>query len=224
MPYTVRKTAAAPSLDGQWDAPVWQGAETLAVAVARPESSDHRPQVRARLLHDGATIFGIYRVEDRYVRSVRTRFQDPVCNDSCVEFFFQPHAGPGYFNFEFNAGGTFLCAYIRDCTRIGKSGFADFTMLGPEAERMVQVHHSLPATVEPEIAAPTAWTLQFALPVALLEAYAGPLGRLDGRQWTANFYKCGDETSHPHWLSWAPVETLNFHLPKCFQPIQFANF
>lgn len=222
MPYTVRKTTAPPPLDGQWDAPVWQRAETLAVAVVRPESTDHHPRVQARLLHDGTSIFGLFRVEDRYVRSVHTRFQDPVCLDSCVEFFFRPQPGTAYFNFEFNAGGTFLCAHIRDWTRLGKSGFADFTMLGPEAERLVRVHSSLPATVEPEIAEPTVWTLQFALPAALLETYAGPLGRLDGRTWTANFYKCGDETSHPHWLSWAPVPALNFHLPDSFQPIQFA--
>jgi hypothetical protein len=222
MPYTVRKTAAAPALDGQWNSSVWQQAETITVGVARPESTDHHPTVQVRLLHDGTNIFGMFRVEDRYVRSVRTRFQDPVCNDSCVEFFFRPHTGTAYFNFEFNAGGTFLCAYIRDWTRIGKAGFADYTMLGPEAERMVKVHHSLPATVEPEIAGPTVWTLQFALPVSLLENYAGDIGKLDGRSWTANFYKCGDETSHPHWLSWAPVSALNFHLPDCFQPIQFA--
>ncbi|MEW6117215.1 MAG: carbohydrate-binding family 9-like protein, partial [Nitrospirota bacterium] len=41
------------------------------------------------------------------------------------------------------------------------------------------------------------------------------------REWRANFYKCGDATSHPHWASWAPVEALNFHLPHCFGTICF---
>ena len=223
MRYTIRKTAAAPALDGNWDAPAWRQAETLTVANVRPESSDHRPKVQARLLHDGAAIHGIYRVEDRYVRAAYHGFQAPVCRDSCVEFFFQPHAGPGYFNFEFSCGGAFLCSYIRDCTRIGAAGFADYEMLGPEAEQAVRIHHSLPGTVDPEIAEPTVWTVQFAIPVSLLETYAGPLGSLDGRTWTANFYKCGDETSHPHWLTWAPVDELNFHLPRCFQPIDFAG-
>jgi hypothetical protein len=222
MRYTVRRIDHVPALDGNWDAPAWQLAETLRLDHARPEGSDHRPRVQARLLHDGANIFGLFRVEDRYVRAVQRGFQAPVCRDSCVEFFFQPHAGRGYFNFEFSAGGAFLCSYIRDCTRIGEDGFADFELLGPEAEAAVSVCHSLPETVEPERVDPTVWTLQFAIPVCMLEAYAGHLGSLKGRTWTANLYKCGDETSHPHWLSWAPVDELNFHLPRCFQPIDFA--
>ena len=24
--------------------------------------------------------------------------------------------------------------------------------------------------------------------------------------WRVNFYKCADDTSHPHWLTWSPVE------------------
>jgi hypothetical protein len=221
MSYTVHRVDAVPVLDGNWGAAVWQQAETLAIAHVRPESSDHHPKVEARLLHDGAMIFGLYRVQDRYVRVAQRGFQAPVCRDSCVEFFFQPHAGPGYFNFEFSAGGSFLCSYIRDCTRIGDDGFADFELLGPEAEAAVPVYHSLSETVDPEIAEPTTWVVQFAIPVCMLEAYAGHLGNLHGRTWTANFYKCGDETSHPHWLSWAPVDELNFHLPRCFQPIVF---
>ncbi|MBT7298181.1 MAG: hypothetical protein HN849_01645, partial [Victivallales bacterium] len=48
MPYTINKTAAVPTLEGNWDAPVWQNAETLAIANVRSESSDHRPNVQAR--------------------------------------------------------------------------------------------------------------------------------------------------------------------------------
>ena len=36
--------------------------------------------------------------------------------------------------------------------------------------------------------------------------------------WKANFYKCGDETLHPHFGCWNPVvaEEPNFHLPEFF--------
>jgi len=35
-----------------------------------------------------------------------------------------------------------------------------------------------------------------------------------------NFFKCGDETSHPHWASWSPIsEELNFHRPETFGSI-----
>ena len=34
----------------------------------------------------------------------------------------------------------------------------------------------------------------------------------------ANFYKCGDCTAHPHFLSWSPIDTPNpdFHRPDFF--------
>ena len=34
----------------------------------------------------------------------------------------------------------------------------------------------------------------------------------------ANFYKCGEETAHPHYLSWNPIKTSrpDFHRPEYF--------
>jgi hypothetical protein len=39
----------------------------------------------------------------------------------------------------------------------------------------------------------------------------------------ANFYKCGDGTSVPHYLSWNQVitETPDFHRPEFFGEISF---
>jgi hypothetical protein len=81
----------------------------------------------------------------------------------------------------------------------------------------------MPAAVSPEITGPVTWILEFFVPFALLEKYAGPLGDLAGREWSANFFKCGDETSHPHWVSWQPLPSLNFHLPECFGVIHFEE-
>jgi len=60
------------------------------------------------------------------------------------------------------------------------------------------------------------WGVGFCVPVALFEAFTGPLGKLSGQAWRANFYKCGDKTSHPHWASWAPITQPDFHMPDCF--------
>ena len=39
----------------------------------------------------------------------------------------------------------------------------------------------------------------------------------------ANFYKCGDETQKPHYLSWSPVKTSkpDFHSPEYFGKLIF---
>ena len=67
------------------------------------------------------------------------------------------------------------------------------------------------------------WRLEYFIPFSLLEKWVGSLGLVLGQQWHANLYKCGDETSHPHWAAWAPVDEFNFHLPRCFGTIQFED-
>jgi len=58
--------------------------------------------------------------------------------------------------------------------------------------------------------------------LALFETFVGPLGAPSGQIWRANFYKCADESSHPHWGSWADIgERLDFHQPECFGEIIF---
>jgi hypothetical protein len=173
-------------------------------------------------MYDAANLYLRFRVEDRYVVAKHTEFQDPVCRDSCVEFFVQPRQSGGYFNFEINCGGTLLSYYIEDPARTA-DGFVKYTLLSCEQGRRIRVAHSLPTQVVPEIQVPTVWHVGCAIPLEVLEAYAGPLGTLAEQAWRGNFFKCADDSSHPHWASWAPIGAeLNFHQPQCFAPLRFA--
>ncbi|MEI7879952.1 MAG: carbohydrate-binding family 9-like protein [bacterium] len=221
MKYTIHKTEKSPVMAGNWDDAIWSQAETLKIECFHPRSSSHKPGVLARLLYDARNIYVHFKVSDQYVRSVTTLPQGPVCTDSCVEFFFKPRPDRGYLNVEANCGGTFLSSYIEDHRRI-PDGFAKYTRIDQKWLSQIRCHHTLPGVVEPEITQPCEWQLEYALPVALIEAYTGPLGALGGQTWQANFFKCGDKTSHPHWGSWAPIgEELNFHKPEKFAPIHF---
>lgn len=221
MHYTIRGARISPQMRGAWSGSAWQQAETLKIDKFRPESSSHRPRTQARLLHTQDGIFGIFRVEDRYVRCRHTRDMDPVYQDSCVEFFAQPNPDRGHFNFEFNCGGSLLCFYVGDPTRV-TDGFKHSTSLSEEDRKQIARYHSMPKLVEPEIARPVEWVLEFFIPYAVLEQYVGSVDHEPGAEWRANFYKCADNTSHPHWASWAAVDELNFHLPRCFGTVQFA--
>lgn len=221
MEYTVKKTNAAPELSEGYDSPAWNRANELGIALFHPKSSEHRPRVRARLLHDDTAIYVQFNVSDRYVRCTRTDYQSMVCNDSCVEFFVQPKPDKGYFNFEVNAVGTLLLSYVEDPART-PDGFAKFTRSPWSVGKCVQIYHSLEGIIYPEWSHDVNWTVAYAIPRELFEVYVGPVGTLAGQTWRANFYKCGDETSHPHWAYWAPIgETLNFHQPEFFAPIHF---
>jgi cellulose/xylan binding protein with CBM9 domain len=218
MDYSVH--APRPPLTARWTDPAWAERPALEIASFRPESGDHRPPTRARLAYDENGLAGVFHVRDRYVRSVHTRFGEPVYQDSCVEIFLQPKPGKGYLNFEMNAGGTLLASHITDHRRT-PDGFAAFTRLTDEDGGLVAVRSSLPRVVEPEVRDPLEWELAFFIPILLLEKYVGPIGPLGGQNWRANLYKCADGTSHPHWASWSPVDALNFHLPGCFGRLAF---
>src|SRR6266568_4603148 len=112
--YVVRFAPVAPTLAPEWRDPLWSAAGTLEINCFRTEGSDHRPLTAVRLLYNTEGIHGIFHVQDRYVRCVRANYFDEVWKDSCVEFFAQPKPDCGYFNFEFNCGGAFLCSYIID--------------------------------------------------------------------------------------------------------------
>jgi len=217
MGYLIVRAATPPALDAGFDSADWRGSRALSVDVFRPEGSGHRPETRFRLQYDGAGLYGLFSVRDRYVRCVAEKFQDPVCRDSCVEFFVQPSHGAGYLNFEFNASGVML-AQVHGDTLHPRT--VSRWLTGAEAAG-VRIFHSLPDRVEPEIAGEVCWELGFFLPFSIFAATHGAPVPVSGTVWRANVYKCGDGTSHPHWASWRPVKRLNFHEPDCFGDMEF---
>lgn len=201
--------------------PPWDQAEVAEISCFHPRSSDHHPRTQVRLVHDDRQLFVRFDVQDRYVLAAASRFQDPVCLDSCVEFFFRPRPDAGYFNVEINCGGTLLMSYIRDPRRT-EDGFAHWQPVAWEDACKIEIHHSLPARVLPERQEPTNWHIAYRLPLEALEPYVGTIGSLGGQCWVGNFFKCADRSSHPHWASWSPLgEALNFHMPEYFAPIHF---
>jgi hypothetical protein len=185
-----------------------------------PQSSNHRPRTFVRVAHDEQNLVGRFEVEDQFVRCVRTGYGSEVWKDSCVEFFVEPKPGRGYFSFEFNCGGAFLVNHIVDPMRT-PDGFKDFNRLPEALARQVSVGASLPPTVEPEITQPTNWILEFRIPLGLFENYVGPLGDVSGQTWRGNFFKCAEETTHPHWAAWSAVSAFNFHEPQRFGTLRF---
>jgi hypothetical protein len=222
MIYIINKAECVPKLIGNWEGSVWSQANLLEVAHILPESSKHFPRTYARLLYTDDGIYGIFLVHDQFVRCSHTGYQAQVWRDSCVEFFVKPKPDQGYFNFEFNCGGSLLCSYVIDPTRIGDALTHAVPLTNAEGKQ-VKIYHSLPQKIDPEITTPVDWILEFYIPFAILENYVGSLYPGEERLWRGNFYKCAEDNSHPHWVSWSPVNELNFHLPECFGELQFAG-
>jgi hypothetical protein len=220
--YVVQRTDILPPISAPWEDASWSPAETLAVSRFHPRSSSHQPRTEARLLHNGDAIAIIFRVEDRYVLARHTSYQSPTHQDSCVEFFVQPQPTSGYFNFEFNAIGTLLLWYI-DRPRRPDGSFEHSVEVPLELARGIIVQASLTAPLHDEVASHIVWTLSFRVQKSLFESFVGPLRDLSGETWRANFYKCADLSSHPHWSAWAEIgDRLDFHQPESFGELVFA--
>jgi hypothetical protein len=218
----VRRVAAPVPLDAEWGAPEWLGATPLEVNQFHPAGSAHRPRTQARLVYDAHALYGIFSVEDCYVRCVHVGFQSDVYEDACVEFFVQPKADQGYFNFEMNACGQLLCGYVEDPTRLPGGDLMKSERLPENLGRLVQVRGAFSAPVPEEIPHPIEWNLAFRIPLEVMEHYIGPLGDPQGQKWRANFNKCAENNSHPHWATWSPIgNDLNFHQPDKFGLLKF---
>ena len=219
MGYLIHRALAAPDLSAGFDSGDWKECGTIRVACFRPEGSGHQPETRFKLQYDDRGLYGLFSVRDRFVRCVAERFQDMVCCDSCVEFFVRPAVGLGYINFEFNASGILLAQHITDRRR--RPGTDDARPLTEEEIAGIRIYHSLPDRVEPEIPEETRYEVGFFLPFELFEKIQHAPIPVSGTVWRGNVYKCGDQTSHPHWASWRPVRRVNFHEPDCFDILEF---
>jgi hypothetical protein len=109
---------------------------------------------------------------------------------------------------------------VIDERRVGKK-FANWRAWTAEEGDQVRVAASLNGPIVEELVGDLVWTLAFSIPFAPLLASTGGQPPESGAVWRANLYKCGDETSHPHWGSWNPIDAWNFHLPHCFGELAF---
>jgi hypothetical protein len=216
--YKVRRLTEPLIIDANWDKHHWKKLPALELKHYMGKKPPHRPRTQAKVLYDDDNIYVIFRVQDRYVRAVVQQPNGLVCTDSCVEFFFTP--GPdtkaGYFNLEVNAGGTPLFNF----QKIPRKGILP---IDPQDICKIEIAHSLPAVIEPEITEPVTWTIEYRIPITLLEKYFPVVRPAPGITWPANFFKCADKSSHPHWLTWSPVDRPepDFHVPECFGTLEF---
>jgi len=214
--YQVSRLIEPIPINADWDKAPWQTVEPLLISHYMGDEPDHKPVTQAKIAYDTDNLYCIFRVQDNFIRAVTSTSGGPVWEDSCVEFFFRPNT-TGYFNLETNCIGTPLLRYQVAPNR-------EITPLPTQHYNRIQIAHSLPAKlINPEISTPLVWTLEYCLPIDLLNHYLPVSVLSSGTQWSANFYKCGDKTSHPHWLTWSPINnpTPDFHRPDYFGILEF---
>lgn len=205
-------------IDGNWNKYPWKKLRSVTIENRMGEEPAFKPVTEAKACYDSANLYVIFRVKDKFVKSTVTKFNGNVSGDSCVEFFFSPDASQPdhYFNLEINAGGTPLIFFIT-------KPWTEVLRLPDDAIRQIEIAHSLPARVDPEITEPVTWTIECRIPLKMLRQFSKVTTPGPGVSWRANFYKTGSQTSNPHYYTWSPVSNPvpNFHLPAYFGRVTF---
>lgn len=217
--YIVKFVNAPIAVDGNWDKPEWKEVEAASIALHMgPKPEKFIPKTQVKLRYDKEHIYGIFKVEDKYVKCLVQEVNGNVSSDSCVEFFFAPDTNSPleYFNLEINCSGVPLFHHV---TKPRK----EFTVLEPEEIAQIEIAHSMPGKVDPEITEAVTWFIEFKVPLSLLKAHREITNPAPGVTWKANFYKIAGRTSNPHYFTWNEVINPHpdFHLPKYFGKLTF---
>ena len=160
----------------------------------------------AKLCCDDHAIWVRMEAEESPVRATLHDPLDEVYQDSCLEFFLAPNPKDNrYFNFEFNPLGNVYLAFgsIRP-TRVRQIVASKEELFCPE-----------PFYTE------KGWGITYRIPFSFIQNYFPafePRGEMAG-----NFYKCGDLTQQPHYLSWMTMhtDTPDFHRRQDFGTLRF---
>lgn len=179
----------------------------------------YKPVVDVHVAHDEAYLWALYRVDENHVRAVTLEDMGPVYEDSCVEWFMQFPNQENYFNVEVNCIGA--CLASCRVSRTDKAAFANEELAS--IIRLTTLNHQPCDLLSDDT--PIHWECVVGIPKKVLMNYLDGDGGIFPNQFTANFYKCGDKTNTPHYVSSFPIVTdsPDFHVPSAFHSMMLRE-
>ena len=175
---------------------------------------DYKPEVTLAIAYSDHEIFMKYYITENYFKAEKTDSNQMVCEDSCVEFFVSPASDGIYYNMEFNGIGTCLLGSGNDR--------ATSQRVSPEIISKIRRITSVGKEPVSEITGEYRWTITIAVPFEVF--FRHKITSLKGKSFRANFYKCGDNLTVPHYVTWNPVgtEKPDYHQPEYFGVLKFV--
>jgi len=178
------------------------------------ENYDYKPEVAFKIGYTENEILLKYYVTEHSFRAQKTESNQNVYEDSCVEFFVSPADDRIYYNLEFNGIGT--CLMGSGTTRENRNRADPAIISG------IRRKTSVGENAIEEIKGEFSWTITIAIPLNVFVHHN--VKELKGKVFRANFYKCGDQLSVPHYLTWNPIRTKkpDYHRPEFFGFLKFV--
>ena len=167
------------------------------------EEYPYAPKTSVTLGYDEEGLTLHFTTDETNLRATETEHNTFVYKDSCMEAFiqFDPAHDSHYINIEINPNGAAFAACGTCREDYGMVAVEDIETLGVRTA----VHED-------------GWEIFYRIPVAFVKKYIPSYRHGEGARLRANFYKCGDETDHPHFASFAPIGVAepDFHRPEYF--------
>lgn len=169
----------------------------------------YKPLTSFNMAYDEKFLYLKFYVEEEHARAVETEPNGNVWEDSCCEFFCS-FDDKGYYNLETNCIGTQLLGW-------GKKG--DRERANDSTIHAITKYSTLGN--KPFESTSGSFKYQITLKIPATSFFAHEATFRPGDKFRANFYKCGDKTEIPHFLSWNPIDVPkpDFHQPDFFGQI-----
>lgn len=188
-----------------------QAPEILPLAIEHQPWPEYGglPQTEVGLWQSATGLHLRFRVWEATPRIACLHHNEPVYEDSCVEFFLQPCPGsdPRYVNFEMNAAGVLLLKLGGGRNDRQFLAPAEFSRFAIEVSGPLRRRNLLLSSEEP------CWETSFSIPFDWLGSLFPDFRAAPGWEMRGNFYKCGDRTPSPHYGCWSPMTSAqpDFH-------------
>lgn len=194
---------------------IWDSIQPARIESYVWDENHYRPEAYAKVFYTDTHLHVKLVAYEKEVRAVNTGMNEPVYQDSCLEFFVKPNPEKDgrYMNFETNSIGAMLLG-IGD-ERTGR------TLVTDEKDfASFEINTSLNYE-EAQTFKGDCWSVEYKIPFAFIEKIYGKLEYKKGKRMEANFYKCGDGAKYPHYGSWNEIVAPqpDFHRPECFGEI-----
>lgn len=178
-----------------------------------PEVAPYKPEASFTIAHNGNSILLQYNVREQEILAQMQNDNDKVCTDSCVEMFISFDEGEHYYNGEFSCIGVALLGY----RKLGESAVRGSAEVMASIKRLP----SLGSANRGHEKGDQQWSLTLIIPATAF--FGDQIKSFDGMRAKANFYKCGDNLSIPHYISWNKINTEkpSFHQPAFFGELVF---
>jgi len=171
--------------------------------------NEYRPKVDFNVTYSDIGFHAHFDVYETKPYASYTNHFDPVCCDSCVEWFiyFAPDICDRYFNFEVNANGAMDVCFRKDRN-----------IYLPVSKEDVKTFN-IRVDIKDDY-----WTVDYTIPFDFIKRFIKNYEFKKDVILSSNVYKCGEDTEFEHYGCWGMVnrDAPDFHAPEYFKEMKIV--